>query len=193
MVRAPVIISYANKEERAQIAAWLQSPEYYEDAFLLPIRPDPAWVNAGFLLIKNPNGQELVSVNFWTIKDSSGKILGFSIDYPFDVHQHDIREIDLALPNIPKHSGRLPFEAMAWTAHAVFQKEEPKQVRARIRSTQGRQFSRIFARIGAVQTSASRLSLQDERYRDRTEYHVTPEMFYNSYWAKRYGLEQNNQ
>ena len=203
-MREPTVtISYANKDERQQIGQWLQDPLYYQDAFLLPTRPDPAWVDAGFLLIKNPNGQELLSVNFWAIKDNpkrktsnieqridmSCPLLGFSIDYPSDVHLQNIREIDFALPNAKKHRGRLPFDAMAWTAHAAFKKENAIQVRTRIRSTRGRGFPRMFARMGAVPTPISGLYLEDERYHGRTEYHATSEMFYNSYWAKEYGLK----
>jgi len=202
-MRHPTVnISYANKAERKLIAQWLQDPLYYHDAFLLPERPDPAWVDAGFLLIKNPNGLELLSVNFWAIKDnpkrknadkeqkidSSCPLLGFSIDYPSDVHLDDIREIDFALPNAQKNQGRLPFDALAWTAHAVFQKEEAQQVRTNIRSTRGRGFPRIFARIGAVETPISGLHLENESHQNRTHYSATAEMFYHSYWAKEYGL-----
>jgi hypothetical protein len=203
MAHPLVTISYADKEERKQIAQWLQDPLYYQDAFLLPTCPDPAWVNAGFLLIQNPNGQELVSVNFWAIKEQTKRksktqtaetnkedqLLGFSIDYPSDIHLRNIREIDLALPNAHGSRGRMPFEAMAWTVHAVFQKENPLQIRTRVRSAGGRGFPRMFALVGALQTPISGLHLEDKRYRDRIEYYATPEMFYNSYWAKLHGLQ----
>ena len=198
MPKASLIVSYANLKEREHIAEWLQDRDYYDTAFVLPVRPDPAWVKAGFLLINNPNGQELVSVNFWSIKEANGEdlrrskdcpMLGFAIDYPAGVHNHDIREIDYALPNLKHQSSRLPFEAMAWTAHAVFQKEKPAQVKTRIISTAGRGFPRMFARIGAEQSRISGIHLADERYKNRVEYQATHEMFYGSYWAKKNNLK----
>lgn len=197
MPKAPLIVSYADQKEREHIAQWLQDPAYYDEAFFLPIRPDPAWVKGGFLLIDNPNGQELLSVRFWVIKEANGHnlsldpncpMLGFAIDYPADVHTSNIREVDFALPNLKVHSSKIPFEIMGWLAHAVIQKGNPILLKTRIISSTGRGFPRMFARIGAEQSRQSGMHLADPRYKTRVEYQMTPEMFYNSYWAKRNNL-----
>jgi hypothetical protein len=170
----------ATPDELLQIAEWLEAPEIWADAFLLPTEPDPPWVMAGMLMVKQGIRLELVQARFWSIRDEGDrKLLGFAIDYGWDTADDTIREIDIALPN-GGHEGRRIIDLFGKLLRAMFERGA-SEVRCRVR---GRGFDRLFARIGAVpvQVVAERHPKTSEDV-VRAHYRCTPDLFYASrYW-----------
>ena len=70
----------AGPDELRRIGAWLTDPKFWADAFLLPARPDPSWVESGMLIIKDGPRLELVQARFHIVHDED-RVVGFAIDY----------------------------------------------------------------------------------------------------------------
>lgn len=186
-MQARIDLAPATPDDLEQIAAWLCEPAVWADAFLLPAQPDPPWVRASMLMVKQGIRFELVQARFWSIRDAgSPALLGFAIDYGWELADDRVREIDIAMPE-GGHEGRRVVELFGALLAAMFTRGAT-EVRCRVRAPGGRGFDRLFARIGAqpVQVVGERHPLSGDEVL-RAHYRCTPDSFYASRYCRRAG------
>lgn len=161
---------------------WLADRAIYEDAFMLAAPPDPAWVAASMLLVKNNSGIEFQPVRFWSVADAAGAQVGFAIDYGWDFAEDSAREIDCALVAYDGKNPRLALYAFASLMHRLFSECGATALWARVPLRGGGAgLSRFFAAIGTTVTKVGRVVQPTTKAELRRAYYTaTPASFYAS-------------
>jgi hypothetical protein len=185
--RAPVTVSHALPEHLPAINRWLADAAIYEEAFMLAAEPDPAWIAASMLLVKNNLRTEFQPVRFWSVLDRQQQLIGLGIDYGWEHSDDTDRELDFALPGSTRGNARVPLWTLSLIIDRLFQDHGATSVWGRVRiGASGKGFPRMFAAIGA-EAEQVRWDLQPTSGEKlpRVYYRTTPDSFYASGMGKR--------
>jgi hypothetical protein len=183
----PVTVEPPRPEDIGPITGWLCEPAIYEDAFMLAARPDPAWIEASMLLVKNNLRTEFQPVRLWSVRDLDQQLIGVGIDYGWEHAQDSDRELDFALPLSTRGSAILPIYTLAAIIDRIFHDHDATAVWGRVRAgASGEGFARMFETIGGAMERV-RWDTQPTTGRrlQRIYYSTHPDTFYASRFGAR--------
>lgn len=177
------------------IRGWLCEPAIYQDAFMLAARPDPAWIEASMLLVKNSLRIEFQPVRFWSVRDRDERLIGFGVDYGWDHARDTARELDIALPLSSRRNAILPVCTLAALCDRLFHDHAATMIWGRVRvGASGKGFQRLFERVGgSMEKVAWDLQPTTGKRLPRVYYSTDPGAFYASRFGARARRERESE
>jgi len=191
-VPRPLKVSTLAASHRDQVATWLGEPQFHVP---LDVRPTVTAEQLADRLVPgyDDDGTPIIAhVGMAQVNDAAGSLVGFGITYGWDHPNDDIRELDAAFPRLGGAHATAALEALTRLIHYMFA-ADALEVRIRTRTgNSGQGFSRVFARLGANEVLRPETLCPKRRTLERRVLYVmTPDAFYGSKLAKRYGCQRN--
>jgi len=128
-------------------------------------------------------------VRYYCIDDAKGRPIGLGITYGWETADDVVRELDIALPEVRKSGALVVLEALTRLIDAALQCEDVLEMRGRVRLGGGaRGYARLYGAVGAREVGRhTQLDPRSGERVGRVLYAATPDVFYASVAARRYG------